>query len=236
MYKRILLKLSGEALSNSTDVFDLETLQNLSKTIKKVSELGIEICIVVGGGNIIRGKYAQRLNMPREKADTMGMLGTVINALGLQASLENEGVKAYVQTAIEVPMAADNINVAKANKMISEGYVIVFGGGVGKPYYSTDTGAALRALEMKCDSILIAKNNVDGVYDDDPSKNPNAKKIDRMTFKEIVDLKLEVIDTTAAQMCADNNIDAVVFNMNNLENIVKVAKGENIGTVITGGK
>lgn len=236
MYKRVLLKLSGEALSNKDDVLDVNVLKDLAQTIKTINDLGVQLCIVCGGGNIIRGKYASNLNIDRIKADTMGMLGTMINALAIESTLNSVGCKAYVQTALNAPFVADDINPEMAIKKMQEGYVVIFAAGVGKPYYSTDTGASLRATETKCDAILIAKNGVDGVYDSDPRVNKDAKMFTNMTFKDILENNLEVIDSSAAQMCYDNNIDAVIFNMNKLENIIAVVKGEKLGTVITGGK
>ena len=236
MYKRVLLKLSGEALSSLENAFEPKVLTALSDELKKVTESGVQVGIVVGGGNIIRGKFASQLALPRVSADKMGMLGTVINALAIQGVLEANGMTAYLQSAVEVPRCADVADARKAIQHLEAGEIVVFGGGTGNPYFSTDSAASLRASEINAEVILMAKNGVDGVYSDDPRKNPDAVKYDRLTYKEMLDKQLGVMDLTAASMCNDNNIDCVVFNMNDLSNISRVINGEDIGTVITKGE
>ena len=236
MYKRVLLKLSGEALSAPDNAYNPELLKSLAEEMKEVLAMGVQVGIVVGGGNIIRGKFASQLGLPRVQADKMGMLATLINALAVQGALEINGVPAYVQTAFEAPKAADVADARKAIQHLEAGEVVIFGGGTGNPFFSTDTGAALRASEIQAEVILMAKNGVDGVYTDDPRKNPDAKKYDKLTFKEVLDKNLGVIDQTAASMCLENNIKGIVFNMNDIANISRACMGENIGTLITGGE
>ena len=236
MYKRVLLKLSGEALSAPDNAYNPELQKSLAEEMKEVLAMGVQVGIVVGGGNIIRGKFASQLGLPRVQADKMGMLATLINALAVQGALEINGVPAYVQTAFEAPKAADVADARKAIQHLEAGEVVIFGGGTGNPFFSTDTGAALRASEIEAEVILMAKNGVDGVYTDDPRKNPDAKKYDKLTFKEVLDKNLGVIDQTAASMCLENNIKGIVFNMNDIANISRACMGENIGTLITGGE
>ena len=236
MYKRVLLKLSGEALSAPDNAYNPELLKSLAEEMKEVLAMGVQVGIVVGGGNIIRGKFASQLGLPRVQADKMGMLATLINALAVQGALEINGVPAYVQTAFEAPKAADVADARKAIQHLEAGEVVIFGGGTGNPFFSTDTGAALRASEIEAEVILMAKNGVDGVYTDDPRKNPDAKKYDKLTFKEVLDKNLGVIDQTAASMCLENNIKGIVFNTNDIANISRACMGENIGTLITGGE
>ena len=204
--------------------------------MKEVLAMGVQVGIVVGGGNIIRGKFASQLGLPRVQADKMGMLGTLINALAIQGALEINGVPAYVQSAVEVPRAADVADARKAIQHLEAGEVVIFGGGTGNPYFSTDSGAALRACEIGAEVILMAKNGVDGVYTADPKKDPTAVKYDHLTYKEVLDKQLGVIDLTAASMCQENNVGAIVFNMNDIANISRACMGENIGTLITGGE
>ena len=204
--------------------------------MKEVLAMGVQVGIVVGGGNIIRGKFASQLGLPRVPADKMGRLGTLINALAIQGALEINGVPAYVQSAVEVPRAADVADARKAIQHLEAGEVVIFGGGTGNPYFSTDSGAALRACEIGAEVILMAKNGVDGVYTADPKKDPTAVKYDHLTYKEVLDKQLGVIDLTAASMCQENNVGAIVFNMNDIANISRACMGENIGTLITGGE
>ena len=236
MYKRVLLKLSGEALAAPDNAFNPELLKSLAEEMKEVLAMGVKVGIVVGGGNIIRGKFASQLGLPRVQADKMGMLGTLINALAIQGALEINGVPAYVQSAVEVPRAADVADARKAIQHLEAGEVVIFGGGTGNPYFSTDSGAALRACEIGAEVILMAKNGVDGVYTADPKKDPTAVKYDHLTYKEVLDKQLGVIDLTAASMCQENNVGAIVFNMNDIANISRACMGENIGTLITGGE
>ena len=233
MYKRVLLKLSGEALSSPGAAFDPEILKRLAKELKEVQKLGVELAIVVGGGNFIRGKMMAEMGMNRAQADYMGMLGTVINALAVQNALEQEGVQTRVQTAVEMQKIAEPFILRRALRHLEKGRIVIFGAGTGSPYFSTDTTAALRASEINADVILMAKNGVDGVYDSDPKKNPNAKKYDTLNYMDVLNEGLQVMDSTAISMCMDNDIDLVVFNMNEPGNIVKAVRREVNGTTIT---
>ncbi|MCF0109292.1 MAG: UMP kinase [Erysipelotrichaceae bacterium] len=232
MYNRVLLKLSGEALAGNNTNFDPEVLRQIASEIKEVSELGVEIAIVVGGGNFIRGKMAQNLGIDRVQGDYMGMLATVINALAIQSTLESAGVPSRVQTAIDMPKVAEPFIVRRAIRHLEKGRVVIFGGGIGSPYFSTDTTAALRASEIKADVILMAKNGVDGVYSADPKKDPAAVKFDNLTYMDLLSRGLQVMDATATSMCMDNDVDIVVFNMNEKGNIKKAVMGDCQGTVI----
>lgn len=232
MYKRVLLKLSGEALSSSGNNFDPEILKNLAQEIKEVQATGVEIAIVVGGGNFIRGKFAEQLGIDRVQADYMGMLATVMNALAIQSALEQAGVATRVMTAIEMSKVAEPFIVRRATRHLEKGRVVIFGAGTGSPYFSTDTTAALRASEIKADVILMAKNGVDGVYNADPKLDPEAIKYDFLTYMELIQRGLAVMDTTATSMCMDNDIDLFVFNMNEKGNIAKAIRGEVIGTIV----
>ncbi|MCI6271716.1 MAG: UMP kinase [Erysipelotrichaceae bacterium] len=236
MYKRILLKLSGEALSANGNNFDPEILSDLAHQIKEIYDDGVEIAIVVGGGNFIRGKLAENIGIERVQADYMGMLATVINALAIQSSLEKVNVPTRVLTAIDMPKVAEPFIVRRAIRHLEKGRVIIFGAGTGNPYFSTDTTAALRASEIKADVILMAKNGVDGVYSADPKKDSSALKYDELNYMEVLQKGLQVMDTTATSMCMDNNIDLIVFNMNEKGNIKKAVMKEKIGTVIKGDK
>ncbi|MCH3961877.1 MAG: UMP kinase [Solobacterium sp.] len=233
MYKRVLLKLSGEALSGKEKNFDPIVLQKLAEEIKKAQALGVQIAVVVGGGNFIRGKTLTDIGIDRVQGDYMGMLATIINALAIQSALEGVGVDTRVQTAVEMNKIAEPFIQRRAVRHLEKGRVVIFGGGTGSPYFSTDTAAALRANEIKADAILMAKNGVDGVYTADPKKDPTATKYDHLTYKQVLNLGLEIMDSTAASMCMDNNMELVVFNMNENGNIVKAMKGEKIGTVIS---
>ncbi|MCI5774355.1 MAG: UMP kinase [Erysipelotrichaceae bacterium] len=232
MYKRVLLKLSGEALASSGNNFDPQILKNLANELKEVHEEGVEIAIVVGGGNFIRGKMAENIGIDRAQGDYMGMLATVINALAIQSALESAGVPTRVQTAIEMPRVAEPYILRRAIRHLEKNRIVIFGGGTGNPYFSTDTTAALRASEIKADVILMAKNGVDGVYSADPKLDPNAVKYDTLTYMDVIKQGLMVMDTTATSMCMDNDIDLVVFNMNTPGNILKAVKGEQIGTIV----
>ena len=232
MYKRVLLKLSGEALSGNGNNFDPEVLKHLALELKEVHKLGIEVAIVVGGGNFIRGKTAASIGIERVQADYMGLLATIINALAIQSSLEQVEVPTRVQTAIDMPKVAEPFIVRRAIRHLEKGRIVIFGGGTGSPYFSTDTTAALRASEIKADVILMAKNGVDGVYSADPRIDKTAVKYDKLTYMDVIKQGLMVMDTTATSMCMDNNIDLLVFNMNETGNILKACKGEQIGTIV----
>lgn len=233
MYKRVLLKLSGEALSGHGQSLDPEVLKNLAKELKEVQSLGVELAIVVGGGNFIRGKMMADLGMDRVQADYMGMLGTVINALAVQNALEQEGVQTRVQTAVEMQKVAEPFILRRAIRHLEKGRIVIFGAGTGSPYFSTDTTAALRASEIDADVILMAKNGVDGVYDCDPKKNPEAKRFDTLNYLDVLNKGLQVMDSTAISMCMDNDIDLVVFNMNEPGNIRNAVTQKVSGTVVT---
>ena len=233
MYKRVLLKLSGEALSSPGNSFDPQILKALAKELKEIHELGVDLAIVVGGGNFIRGKMAETMGIERVQADYMGMLATVINALAVQSALEQEGVPTRVQTAIEMQKVAEPFIVRRALRHLEKGRIVIFGAGTGNPYFSTDTTAALRASEIGADVILMAKNGVDGVYNADPKPHPEAVKYDALTYMDLIQEGLQVMDTTATSMCMDNDIDLVVFNMNESGNILKAVRGDITGTVIS---
>ncbi len=233
MYKRVLLKLSGEALSSPGNPFDPQILKSLAKELKEVHDLGVDLAIVVGGGNFIRGKTAESIGIERVQGDYMGMLATVINALAVQGALEQESVPTRVQTAIEMQKVAEPFIVRKAIRHLEKGRIVIFGAGTGNPYFSTDTTAALRASEIRADVILMAKNGVDGVYNADPKTHPEAVKYDSLTYMDLIQEGLQVMDTTATSMCMDNNIDLVVFNMNEPGNILKAVRGEITGTIIS---
>ena len=233
MYKRVLLKLSGEALSANGNSFDPTVLANLARELKEVHELGVDLAIVVGGGNFIRGKIAEQMGIERVQADYMGMLATVINALAVQRALEKEGVDTRVQTAVEMQKVAEPFIVRRALRHLEKGRIVIFGAGTGNPYFSTDTTAALRASEIKADVILMAKNGVDGVYNADPKIHPDAVKYDALSYMDLIQEGLQVMDTTATSMCMDNEIDLVVFNMNEPGNIVKAVRENVSGTTIS---
>ena len=230
IYKRVLLKLSGEALAGSKGSgLDFEKVITICESIKKCVDMGVEIAIVVGGGNFWRGRSSGK--MDRTRADHMGMLATSINALAVADGLEQVGVTARVQTAIEMRQIAELYIRNKAVRHLEKGRVVVFGCGTGNPFFSTDTAAALRAAEIDADVIFKA-TNVDGVYDSDPKKNPNAKKFDTLSHLDVLQKELHVMDSTAASLCMDNGIEILVFNLDNPDNIVKAMTGENIGTVV----
>ncbi len=232
MYKRIMLKLSGEALGNSTDNIDPAKIADLSRQIKEVWDLGVQIGIVVGGGNYIRGKFADKLQLDRIKADQMGMLATVMNAIALQNGLENAGAKAVVLSALNIDKIAESAGAQKALRYLEDGYIVVYGAGTGNPYCSTDTATSLRACEIKADVIMIAKNGVDGVYSADPNKDPTAKKYDILTYKEMLEKNLQVIDISATSMLSESGIESFVFDMGAKDNIKKAVLQEAIGTKI----
>ena len=230
IYKRVLLKSSGEALAGDQKFgISDETTNTVAKQIKELCDLGVETAIVVGGGNFWRGRSSE--NMDRATADYMGMLATVMNALALESALNIHGVKARVQTAIEMREIAEPYARMKAISRLERKEVVIFGAGTGNPFFSTDTTAALRAAEMDAEVILLAKN-VDAVYSDDPETNPNAERYDSLTFKEVVDQDLKVMDLTAATLCRDNGIAIHVFGVAGEGNIMKAVCGEKIGTII----
>ncbi|MGP1377121.1 MAG: UMP kinase [Bulleidia sp.] len=234
MYKRVLLKLSGEALQGNEKNFDPIVLRQIAREVKQAHELGVEVAIVVGGGNFIRGKTVADIGIDRVQGDYMGMLATIINALAIQSALEKEGVVTRVQTSIDMPKVAEPFIQRRAAHHLEKGIVVIFGGGTGSPFFSTDTTAALRASEIKADVILMAKNGVDGVYSADPKKDASAMKFDRLTYMDVLNKGLAVMDSTATSMCMDNAIELLVFNMNEPGNIVKAVQGTVNGTIIGG--
>jgi uridylate kinase len=236
-YKRVVLKLSGESLAGDQGFgIDPKVVEGLAEQIKKVREHGIEVAVVVGGGNIWRGLAGSAKGMERATADYMGMLATVMNALALQDALEKMDVNTRVQSAIEMREIAEPYIRRKAVRHMEKERVVIFAAGTGNPYFSTDTTAALRAAEIEADVILMAKKGTDGVYDSDPNKNADAKKFDQLAYLDILQKGLAVMDSTATSLCMDNKIPLVVFNIDKKENILKAALGENIGTTIGGSK
>ena len=234
-YKRVVLKLSGEGLAGDTGFgINPPTIEEIVKEIKEVHDLGVEIAIVVGGGNIWRGTTGAEMGMERAQADYMGMLATVMNSLALQDALENEGVPTRVQTSIEMRQIAEPYIRRRAVRHLEKGRVVIFAAGTGNPYFSTDTTAALRAAEINADVILMAKNNVDGVYSSDPMKDLNATKFSELTHLDVISKGLQVMDTTASSLSMDNDIPLVVFNLNRQGNIRRVIMGEDIGTTVRG--
>ena len=233
MYKRVLLKLSGEALSNGKDEpFYNEHLDQVALEIKEAISCGVQVCVVVGGGNIYRGKMGVSMGMDRSTGDYMGMLATVMNALAISNSLNKLNVDNVVMTSIAMQGLAETFSKGKAIEALNNNKVVIFGGGTGLPYFSTDTTSALRALECKCDIILMAKNGVDGIYDSDPKTNKNAAKFDEISYNKIIELDLQVMDQTATSLCKDNNLPLLVFNMNEKGNIIKACKGDINGTIV----
>ena len=229
-YKRVLLKLSGEALAGEAKTgISQEILNDICIQIKNVLELGVEIAIVVGAGNFWRGRYGKE--MERTTSDYMGMLATTMNALALQDALESRGMYTRVQTAIEMREVAEPFIRRKAVKHLEKGRIVIFACGSGNPYFTTDTAAALRAAEINAEVILVAKT-IDGVYSADPKIDTNAKKYDEITYLDILNKNLKVMDSTAISLCKDNNIPLIVFAMDKPENIVKAVKGEKIGTIV----
>jgi len=232
-YKRVLLKLSGEAFKGETDYgIDTPTLTRIARQIKQVMEMGGTIAIVVGGGNIWRGAKAEKDGMDRVTADYAGMLATVINALALQDVLEREGVTTRTQSAINIQAVAEPYIRRRAIRHLEKGRAVIFAGGTGNPYMTTDTAAALRAIEIEADVLLMTKNKVDGVYSADPLKNSNAKKFDRLTHLEVLDMRLEVMDTTALSLCLENKLPIIVFDLQATRSLERAIIGEPIGTLV----
>jgi uridylate kinase len=233
-YKRILLKLSGEALQGAASSgIDFETLRGFADEVAQVHKLGVEIGLVVGGGNIFRGAQMKETGIDRPTGDYMGMLATVINALAIQAVLERRGVPTRVLTAIEMRPVAEPYIRRRAVRHLEKGRVVIFGGGTGNPYFTTDTAAALRANEMSAE-VLLKATKVDGVYDSDPVTNKAAKHYDRLTFTDVLARNLRVIDAAAISLCRDNKIPILIFNLRQPGSILKALQGKKIGTIITG--
>lgn len=234
-YRRVVLKLSGEALAGEKGYgIDPIVVDSIARQIKDVKTTGLEIAIVVGGGNIWRGLAGSAKGMDRASADYMGMLATVMNSLALQDALENCCVDTRVQTAIEMRQVAEPYIRRRAIRHLEKGRVVIFAAGTGNPYFSTDTTAALRAAEIEADAILMAKKFADGVYDSDPRHNPDAKKFKELDYLEVLSRGLGVMDSTATTLCMDNNIPIIVFSIDEPGNILKAAVGEDIGTIVGG--
>jgi uridylate kinase len=233
-YKRTILKLSGEALMGGGGFgIDLVILSKIAQQIKQVVGMGVELAIVVGGGNIWRGAIAEAKGMERTSADYAGMLGTLLNALALQDALERCGVTTRTQSALTVQAVAEPYIRRRALRHLEKGRVVIFAGGTGNPYMTTDTAAALRALEIGAEVLLMAKHQVDGVYDADPLKNPNAKKFESISHSDALNLRLKVMDVTALSLCMEHNLPIIVFNIGDPQSIVRAVAGEVIGTIVT---
>ena len=233
-YRRVLLKLSGEALGGEAGTsICAEAVHDVARQIQQVRKLGVEVVIVVGGGNIFRGLQGSERGIDRATGDYMGMLATVINALALQDALEKLGVATRVQSAISMAQVAEAFIRRRAMRHLEKGRVVIFGGGTGNPYFSTDTAAALRANEMGADVILKA-TKVDGVYDSDPKKNPKAKRYNQISYQDALVQQLKVMDSTAFSLCMDNKMPIVVFDLFAPNNLVRVVKGDSVGTLVTG--
>ncbi len=232
MYKRILLKLSGEALlGEQGHGIDGKVLEQYAEEVKLVQQAGVEVAIVIGGGNIFRGVKAATYGMDRVQGDYMGMLATLINSMALQDALEKKGVQTRLQSAIRMEQIAEPFIRRRAVRHLEKGRAVIFGAGTGNPYFTTDTAASLRAIEIEADLILKG-TRVDGVYDKDPEKNEDAVMFDKITGDEVLNRRLQVMDLTAFTLCRDNQIPIVVFNMNEKGNLLKVASGEQVGTLV----
>jgi uridylate kinase len=233
-YKRVLLKLSGEALlgtERTGDPFNPKIIEQYANEIKEVVALGVEVAIVIGGGNIYRGMNEADSGIERAHGDYMGMLATVINAMAIQAMLEKIGVYTRLQSAINMEQVAEPYIRRKALRHLEKGRVVIFGAGTGNPYFTTDTAGSLRAIEMKAD-VILKGTRVDGVYDADPEKNPNAKKFETISFQDCISKNLKVMDMTAFTLCMENKLPIIVFDMNQPGNLVKLVKGDAVGTLV----
>ncbi|AKK03413.1 UMP kinase [Corynebacterium epidermidicanis] len=230
-FKRVMLKLGGEMFGGGNVGIDPDVVQNVARQIAEIAQNGTEVCVVIGGGNFFRGAQLQQRGMDRDRSDYMGMLGTVMNCLALQDFLEKQGVETRVQTAINMAQVAEPYLPLRAKRHLEKGRVVIFGAGMGMPYFSTDTTAAQRALEIDCEVLLMAKA-VDGVYDDDPRTNPNAKLFDEITPQEVIEKGLKVADSTAFSLCKDNDMPILVFNLLTEGNIARAVAGEPIGTLV----
>jgi uridylate kinase len=231
-YKRIMLKLSGESLSGPSGYgIDVTEAESVAARIKEIREMGVEVAAVIGAGNLWRGKQGIDRGMDRATADYMGMLGTVMNALTLMDALERQGVYTRVQSAIEMRAVAEPYIRRRAIRHLEKGRVVIFSAGTGNPFFSTDTAAALRGTEMDVD-VLIKATKVDGVYDSDPKKNPNAKKFDELTYIDVLNRRLEVMDSTAITLCMENNLPIMVLNLWDSQALVQALRGENSGTLV----
>jgi uridylate kinase len=236
-YKRVLLKLSGEALMGDREFgIDPATVENIAQQLKWIVESGVQVAVVVGGGNIWRGAAAEARGMDRATADYAGMLATMINALALQDALEKEGVVTRTQSAIAIQAIAEPYIRRRAIRHLEKGRLVIFASGTGNPYMTTDTAAALRAIEIGADVLLMAKNNVDGVYDSDPLVNAGAKRFDKLSYIDALKMRLEVMDSTALSLCMDNKLPIIVFDLRAPRSLERVVVGELIGTLVHGGE
>ena len=235
IYKKIVVKLSGEALADDGDktILDKKLLKQIAKTIKGAVELGAEVSVVVGAGNIWRGRLAEKVGIERSTGDYMGMLGTIINALALQSAFEEEGMSTRVMSAIDVPQVCEPYIRRKAISHLDKGRVVIFAGGTGNPFFTTDSTATLRALDIGADAILMGKNGVEGVYDKDPRLNPDATLLEHLTFQEVVEKKLGVMDLTAVAMLETSPIRIHVYNMDDPDALLRILKGEKVGSIIS---
>ena len=232
-YKRVLLKLSGEVFGGGSVGVDPDVVQKIAREIAAVQRAGIEVAVVTGGGNFFRGAELQQRGMDRARADYMGMLGIVMNCLALQDFLEKEGVETRVQTAITMGQVAEPYIPRRAIRHLEKGRVVIFGAGAGLPYFSTDTVAAQRALETKCEVVLMAKSGVDGVYDADPAKVPTATRFDHLTYLEAIQRRLQVMDSTALSLCMENHLPIIVFDMNAPDGVYHALRGDAVGTIVS---
>ena len=232
-YQRVLLKLSGEVFGGGKVGVDPDVVQNIAREIASVARAGVQVAVVTGGGNFFRGAELQQRGMDRVRADYMGMLGIVMNSLALQDFLERMGVETRVQTAITMGQVAEPYVPRRAIRHMEKGRVVIFGAGMGMPFFSTDTVAAQRALETKCEVVLYAKSGVDGVYSADPHRDPTATRFDHLTFEEAIARDLRVMDQTAFTLCSENNLPMVVFDMEHEGAILRIVSGEKIGTLVS---
>ena len=231
-YKRILLKLSGEALMGKQKFgIDPQRLEQYTNEIKKVKELGVELAIVIGGGNIFRGIQAEQSGMDRVQGDYMGMLATVINAMALQSALEGAGIYTRLMSGIKIDQVCEQFIRRRAIRHLEKGRMVIFGAGTGNPYFTTDSAASLRAVEIEAD-VVLKGTRVDGIYTEDPETNPDASRFTDITYQEVLERGLKVMDMTAFALCKENKLPIIVFDMNKPGNLLKIVKGENIGTLV----
>ena len=239
MYKRVLLKLSGEALKDESamQILNVDCVKKIALVMKDLHDKGVEIAVVIGAGNIWRGKLADDIGIERAPADYMGMLGTVINAVCMSSALKEIGIRSVVFSALpEISEITTAYSPEKAMDAMAKGYIVFLAGGTGKPFFTTDTAATLRALETKCEAIFMGKNGVEGVYDKDPTKYADAKFIKEITYQEIIDKKLQIMDLSAVELIKEQDVEIRIFSMSNPDNFIKVAMGETIGTTCKKGE
>lgn len=239
MYKRVLLKLSGEALKdeNAMQILNVDHVKNLANMMKELHDKGVQIAVVIGAGNIWRGNLSEGIGIERAPADYMGMMGTVMNALAMSSALKRAGVDSIVFSALpEIPSITVTYTPEAAIKAMEEGKVVFLSGGTGKPFFTTDTAATMRALETNCEAIFMGKNGVTGLYDKDPTKYSDAKFIPEITYQEIIDKKLQIMDLSAVELIKDKDVEIRIFSMSKAENFIKVAMGESIGSVCKKGE